>query len=163
QYRETAFNFVSRLMQQEGVFYYFKHEDGKHTLVMADQTGAYEDGPEGSVVYTAGSRAPNHIDGWEHQYEFRSGKWAQTDYNFETPKTSLLASADTVLPLPDAPSYELFDYPGEYTVPADGKELTKLRMEEEEAAYETVLGSSQCCTFSPGTKFTVEEHEVSSE
>jgi type VI secretion system secreted protein VgrG len=163
QYRETAFNFVSRLMQQEGIFYFFRHDNGKHTLVLADHAGAYEDCPESPVSHSGGSLIPNHIDSWEHQYEFRSGKWAQTDYNFETPRTNLLTSADTVLPLPDATDYELFDYPGQYGVLGDGRGLAKLRMEEEEAAYDTVLGSSQCCTFNPGGKITVDKHEIESE
>lgn len=86
QYRETDFNFVSRLMEEEGIFYFFRHADGKHTLVMADQKGAYTDCQESEVEYPhhAGTRAiQDHITHWEHRYEFRTGKWAQTDYNFE--------------------------------------------------------------------------------
>ena len=76
QYRETDFNFVSRLMEEEGIFYFFKHEDGKHTLVLADQKGAYADCKESEVDYPrdAGSRAvKDHITRWEHRYEFRTG------------------------------------------------------------------------------------------
>ena len=51
QYRETDFNFVSRLMEQEGIFYYFRHEDGKHMLVLADQKNAYKDCVEKEVDY----------------------------------------------------------------------------------------------------------------
>ena len=86
QYRETDFNFVSRLMEEEGIFYFFKHEQGKHTLVLADQKSAYVDCPEKQVDYPRdpGSRAiEDHLTHWEHRYEFRTGKWAQTDYNFE--------------------------------------------------------------------------------
>ena len=56
QYRETDFNFVSRLMEEEGIFYFFKHEDGKHTLVLADQKGAYTDCKESEVDYPARRR-----------------------------------------------------------------------------------------------------------
>ncbi len=164
QYRETAFNFVSRLMEQEGIFYFFEHDNGKHTLVLADQAGAYYDCPEGEVTYRAGTAAENRLDSWEHHYEFRSGKWVQTDYNFETPKTSLLTPpATTTTPLPDSPKFELFDYPGEYGVLDDGKGLTGLRMEEEELGYDTVFASGECRTFGPGGKFTVKEHEIESE
>src|SRR6516225_1214926 len=82
QYRETAFNFVSRLMEHEGIFYYFHHEDGKHTLVLANSTGAYQDVPESPVRYSSGQIAPNQVVSWEHHFEFRSGKWTRTDYNF---------------------------------------------------------------------------------
>ena len=61
QYRETAFNFVSRLMEHEGIFYFFRHEDGKHTLVLADAVSAYAECPESPVEYSPGSLAPNHV------------------------------------------------------------------------------------------------------
>jgi type VI secretion system secreted protein VgrG len=164
QYRETAFNFVSRLMEHEGIFYYFRHEKGKHTLVLADHKGAYKDCPENQVQYTAGSLVPSHINGWEHQYEFRPGKWAQTDYNFQTPSANLLTTTKTVIAQPGMDKFEIFDYPGEYPDKGAGQDDTKVRMEEEEAAYEVATGSGGCCTFSPGGKFTLTNaHEVSAE
>ena len=163
QYRETAFNFISRLMEHEGIFYFFRHEDGKHTMVLANATSSYADCPESQVEYSPGSLAPNHVQSWEHHYEFRSGKWSRTDYNFETPSTSLLTSTSTVIDLPDAPKYEIFDYPGEYFVKGDGDPVTKVRMEEEEAGYNVVNAASQCCTFTPCGKFTLKEHDVAAE
>src|SRR5262245_54061958 len=163
QYRETAFNFISRLMEHEGIFYFFRHEDGKHTMVLANAASSYAKCPESPVEYSPGSLAPNHVQSWEHQYEFRSGKWSRTDYNFETPSTSLLTTSSTVIDLPDAPKYEIFDYPGEYFLKGDGDPVTKVRIEEEEAGYDVVNAASQCCTFTPCGKFTLTEHEVAAE
>ncbi len=163
QYRETDFDFVSRLMEQEGIFYFFKHEDGKHTLVLADQKSAYKDCAEKEVVYTAGSLVPSHVSRWEHGYEFRAGKWAQTDYNFETPSTDLMTKSTTIVPLPDNKKFELYDYPGAYAVKADGGELTKVRMEEEEVPYDAVTGASTCRSFTLAGKFTLKEHVCTSE
>jgi type VI secretion system secreted protein VgrG len=164
QYRETDFNFVSRLMEEEGIFYFFKHESGKHTLTLADKKSAYADCTENEVAYSGGGALiPNHINRWEHGYEFRPGKWAQTDYNFETPATDLMTTSTTTMPIPDSKSYEVYDYPGEYAVKADGTELTKIRMEEEEAAYEVAHGASGCRTFTPGGKFTLKKHDCTSE
>jgi type VI secretion system secreted protein VgrG len=163
QYRETAFNFISRLMEHEGIFYFFRHADGKHMMVLANATSSYADVPESPVEYSPGSLAPNHVHTWEHHYEFRSGKWTRTDYNFESPSTNLLTTTGTVIDLPDAPRYELFDYPGEYVVKGVGDPVTKVRMEEEEAGYSVVNGASHCCTFTPGGKFTLEKHDVGAE
>ena len=163
QYRETAFNFISRLMEHEGIFYFFRHEDGKHTMVLANAASSYADCPESPVEYSPGSLAPNHVQSWEHHYEFRSGKWTRTDYNFETPSTNLLTTTSTVIDLPDAPKYEIFDYPGEYVVKGVGDPVTKVRMEEEEAGYSIVNASSQCCTFTPCGKFTLQGHDVAAE
>jgi type VI secretion system secreted protein VgrG len=163
QYRETAFNFVSRLMEHEGIFYYFRHEEGKHVLVLANGPGAYTTCAEGKVEYSTAERAPNNINSWEHQYEYRSGVWSRTDYNFETPSTSLLTTKSTKLPLKGVSRFELYDYPGDYMVKGKGEPVTTIRMEEEEAPYNVVLGSSECCTFSPGGKFELVKHEVPSE
>jgi type VI secretion system secreted protein VgrG len=163
QYRETAFNFISRLLEHEGIFYFFRHADGKHTLVLANAASSYADCPESPVEYSPGSLAPNHVQSWEHHYEFRSGKWSRTDYNFETPSTNLLTTTSTVIDLPDAPKYEIYDYPGEYVVKGNGEPVTKVRMEEEEAGYSTVNAASQCCTFTPCGKFTLQGHDVAAE
>jgi type VI secretion system secreted protein VgrG len=104
QYRETAFNFISRLMEYEGIFYFFQHENGKHTLVIADSGSAYQDVPESPVTYSSGRIAPNQVLTWEHQFEFRSGKWTRTDYNFQTPSTNLLTTTSTVINLPTCPT-----------------------------------------------------------
>jgi type VI secretion system secreted protein VgrG len=163
QYRETAFQFVSRIMEAEGIFYYFRHEEGKHTLVLANHPSSYFDCREARVKYSRGSLAPNHIHSWEHQYELRSGKWTRTDYNFETPSTSLLTSTGTVLKQPGVDKLELFDYPGDYFIKGDGEPVTKIRMQEEEVPYDVVSASSKCCTFTPCGRFTLENHDVDAE
>jgi type VI secretion system secreted protein VgrG len=163
QYRETAFSFVSRLMEEEGIFYYFKHEDGKHTLVLADAKSAYADCQENEVEFFGGSLAPNHISAWEHAYEYRPGKWTQTDYNFESPSTRLLSTTSTVVDLANISAFEMFDYPGGYAKTGDGKALTRIHMEEDEAPHDVVTGASTCCTFTPGAKLKLTRHECDAE
>jgi len=160
QYRETAFNFVSRLMEEEGIAYYFAHEDAKHTLVMFDQSSSYQDVPAdpGATDTPGGS-----IDTWDHQFEFRPGKWTRTDYNFETPTMNLLTSTPTVISLPNVTNFEMFDYPGDYMVKANGDTSTKLRMQEDEVPYEIATATSEYAGFSPGGKFTTEGHSASAE
>jgi len=166
QYRESDFEFVSRLMEQEGIFYFFRHEDGKHTLVLADHKGAYETAAEDEVDFPHDSSAQavaDHITLWEHAWEFRTGKWAHTDYNFETPSNSLMTTEQTVIDLPDSSKYEFYEYPGEYGTTGDGTPLAKLRMEEEEVGYDVVHASSRCKSFSPGFTFSIGQHRISSE
>jgi type VI secretion system secreted protein VgrG len=163
QYRESAFQFVSRLLEDEGIFYYFRHEEGKHTLVLADQTSAYTPCREKEVAYHAGRLRAGHVNAWEHRYEFRSGKSTTTDYNFETPSTSLLASTDTLSKLPGVEKFERFDYPGPHARKDDGTARSKVRMGEEEAPGDVVEGAGTCCTFTPGGTFKLSRHECSSE
>ncbi len=166
QYRETDFNFVSRLMEQEGIFYFFKHTDGKHTMVLADHKEAYESCAESEVDFPrhySSEAITDHITGWEHVWEFRTGKWAHTDYNFETPSNNLMTSEQTVVDLPGNKKYEFYDFPGEYGTTGDGTPLAKLRMEEEEVEHDVVHAASGCKSFSPGFKFSIGEHRSSGE
>ena len=166
QYRETSFNFVSRLMEHEGIFYYFRHAQGKHTLVLGDQSGAYKDCVDKEVQFAANLSSPELTDQlthWEHQYEFRTGKWAQTDYNFKEPTTGLMSQVKTVVKLDGNSKYEFYDYPGEYEKKGDGDGDTKIRMEEEEVPHNMVNGASICRSFSPGGKFKIKKHHCASE
>jgi type VI secretion system secreted protein VgrG len=158
QYRETAFNFISRLMEDEGIFYYFNHEERTPSLLIADDPASYTNFPANSVHLSTDTQPFDHISSWEHQFQFRPGKYTHTDYNFETPSTSLLATQDTIITdVPDAKKFEIFDYPGDYLIGTNGTARAKLRIEEDEAPYHTVAGASNCCTFTPGGKFQIED------
>jgi type VI secretion system secreted protein VgrG len=166
QYRETDFDFVSRLMEQEGIFYYFRQEQGKHTLVLADQVNTYEDCPENEVTCGSSGRSvesDDMITSWAHEYVYRPGKWAQTDYNFESPGDSLMTNTNTIVELDKIDKYEVYDYPGEYAYKEDGNTIVKLRMEEEEVSHDVVVASSLCRTFRPGGKFTLTAHRNDAE
>ena len=159
QYRETAFNFVSRLMEQYGIFYFFQHDDGKHTLVLGDDVSAYVDCKEKEVSFRR--NLPVNVDmitSWEHQFEYRPGKWTHTDYNFKTPKTDLKNDSTTIVDLPGNKSWEIFDYPGEYAEKPEGEALVRVRMEEDELPHDVVNGGGLCRSFTPGGKFTMKEH-----
>ncbi len=164
QYRETAFNFVSRLMEQYGIFYFFQHQDGKHTLVLGDDVSSYFDCQEKEVSLRRDKLGNfDLISLWEHQFEYRPGKWTHTDYNFETPKTDLKNDSTTIVDLPGNKSWEIFDYPGEYSKKPEGDALVRVRMEEDEMPYDVVSGGGVCRSFSPGGKFTMKEHASSAE
>ena len=166
QYRETDFNFVSRLMEDAGIFYYFRHEKDRHVLVLADQNATHADCPEKDVSVAAPERGgdpTDSLENWTHRYEFRPGKWTHTDFNFETPSALLQASTGTLVDIPGASRYEIYDYPGGYTTRNEGEAAVKIRMEEEEAAFDTVTASGSCRTFFAGGKFTVAWHHSGAE
>lgn len=162
QYRETDFNFVSRLMEQYGIFYFFEHGQGKHTLVLADASGAHAECPgqaKASYKHSGGALLKEDvITNWQMEQELRPGKYALSDYNFETPSTSLLANTASTVNVGGNSKFEIFDYPGEYLKKGEGDKLAKLRMEEEEASHLVVNGSSTCRAFSAGYSFTLAEH-----
>ena len=162
QYRETDFNFVSRLMEQYGIFYYFEHEEGKHTLVLGNSPTAHQSCPHQPTARynsTVGDWDDEDVvTGWHMEQELRTGKYSLTDYNFETPSTSLLSSDPTVFSVDGNSSFEIYDYPGIYLTKSQGDKLTKVRMQEEEAPHLVVTGASVCRAFTSGYKFTLSDH-----
>ncbi len=159
QYRETAFEFVSRLMEEFGIYYYFAFSANEHKLILADDTSGYFDcDPHGTAEYRPQRADEATIPAWDRAFEYRSGKVAHTDYNFETPSTNLLATKDSTKSLSGLSKFELFDYPGRYPKTAEGSALAGVRIEEVEAGYDTAAGSSKCSSFAPGGKFELTDH-----
>jgi type VI secretion system secreted protein VgrG len=137
QYRESDFDFASRLMEEEGIYYFFKHTADAHTLVLGNTPGSHPDMPEGSkIIYDAledGTRDEERIDSWEKVQELRSGKYTLWDHCFELPQKHLEAEKtilETVqvgksthkLKVGGNDKLEIYDYPGEYAQRFDGVE-----------------------------------------
>jgi type VI secretion system secreted protein VgrG len=162
QYRETSFNFVSRLMEEFGIFYYFDHStQGKHTMVLGDQSSTLPTCPSSPVSYdteVGGLDDPEVINNWHVGQEVRTGKYTVTDYNFTTPSTSLLANDPTVVSLSASTPLELFDYPGLHTTKDQGDTVAKVRMQEEEAGYMVVSGAGNCRGLMSGYSFELKNH-----
>src|SRR5713101_1734646 len=163
QYRETAFNFVSRLMEEYGIFYFFEHDQNTHKLIFADKPQVHKNCPVQNKVrfnYAPGSTVLHEdiVDNWGAEQELRPGKCALTDYNFQTPNTSLMANVQTVAEIGGNTKYEIYDYPGIHTKKSEGDTTTKVRMEEEEALHHLITGSGNCRSFASGYKFDLDEH-----
>jgi type VI secretion system secreted protein VgrG len=162
QYQETALDFVSRLMEDEGIHYYFTHEDGKHTLVLSDTSA---DNPACAnlekaryVEDVSTSVDEDAITECEIAHEIVAGKYASTDYNFEMPSTSLLATVDAAAET-KGDQLELFEYPGGHVEKDPGEARAKLRIEAEEVQAIHLSGTSNCRTFTPGHTFEMAEHD----
>jgi type VI secretion system secreted protein VgrG len=166
QYRETDFAFVSRLMEHEGIGYHFEHAQGSLKMVVSDSNTAFTDCKDADVETAQGFASPataGVITSWRHEYAFRPGKFVQTDYSFEEPTTSLLATGNGKSTYSGASKAELFDYPGLYEKKPDGDASAKVRIEEEEATASVASGTSTCRSFSPGYTFKIKSHPNSAE
>ena len=159
QYRETDLNFVSRLMEQEGIYYYFKHHDKQHTLVLADSYSAhakvpgYEDLPY-YPPQPGEQREREHIDGWRTSLQIRPGAFVATDFDFEKPKLRL--SAKLLSPHNHAKSeHELYDYPGDFRDLEQADVQVRLRLEEQQSDHEVVRGASNARGLATGALFSL--------
>ncbi|TCT02470.1 type VI secretion system Vgr family protein [Aquabacter spiritensis] len=164
QYRETDFDFLVRILAEEGIYFYFQHESGKHTLVLSDSTSGYTDCADKSVQHAQPTSSLTlAVHTFSSGYSFQSGKTTLKDYDFEQPTSDLTATTTTVLTNSAFKSWEIFDYPGDYTQKSDGTSLSRTRMETPEAAYAVASGTATYPSFVPGAKFTMAKHEVASE
>jgi type VI secretion system secreted protein VgrG len=173
QYRETDFAFVSRLMEEEGMFYFFDHADGKHTMILSNHPGVHEPCPNQAKARYAymlqGNFEDDMISRWHLEQEFRPGKYTLNDHYFQTPSNDLKVTAPGAVKVAGNDKFEVYDYPGYYAkrfdgddkagkVRPDGERTAKLGMQGEEAFHKTINGASNCRAFVPGYKFELVEH-----
>jgi type VI secretion system secreted protein VgrG len=163
QYRETDFNFISRLLENEGIYYYFEHENGKHTLVLCDSPNAHAaaDGYDDLHADTPDLATGHDAYIWDltHGQEITPTQYALTDYDPLQPR-SLLAKAVTVTHDHDPDTFEVFDYPGGYVTPDEGRSYATVRMEEVEAQYAAIHATSSARGIYAGCTFRLIEHPV---
>jgi type VI secretion system secreted protein VgrG len=165
QYRETDFQFITRLLEHEGIYWWVKHEQGKHTLVLMDSASAHDPiAFEARLPYLEDNiEQPRHneplIASWTSEEEIQTEKTVLTSYDFEKPSTSLLAEAQVSRSHPQAGA-ERFDYQGDYTVKADGKQLADDLLEGAQTAYRRYQGLSNVEHFEPGHLFDLVRHPL---
>ncbi|MEO8629196.1 MAG: type VI secretion system tip protein TssI/VgrG [Betaproteobacteria bacterium] len=145
QYRETDFNFVSRLMELEGIYYYFTHAEGKHTLVLADSYSKQSPFPGyKDVQFITSDKLKNpeqdHVSEWYFSREIQPAVYVMDDYDFERPSVELQTKQKVSLKH-DHADCEIYDYPGEYVQASDGENYAKARLDELHTQYELAHGT----------------------
>jgi type VI secretion system secreted protein VgrG len=165
QYRESSFAFVSRLMETEGIYYYFKHENGKHTLVMVDDRRSHvplPDQPSVRFDRESGSGAYHHQDrvyAARMERAVRATRYTLKEYNYLMPKDPLqFESGQTQDGMRLKLDLEMYDFPGEYETNEEGRDYSDLRQEEQEDDHARIQGASDCRSMSPGFRVSLSEH-----
>ena len=155
QYRESDWAFISRLCEEEGIFYYFEHAESDHALVFADQASAHEPIEGDAAVWL------HDVTGQVESREFISRFWFTArigtdrvrlqDFNFVRPGADLGSNAAAETPY----ALEFYDYPGGHEDGSAGRRLAQLRLEEQACAQQTARAQSNCVRMTPGRKFTL--------
>ena len=162
QYRETDFNFISRLMEEEGIFYFFRHSADKHELVLGDASSSHQpvenfaDIPYADdVEHTLGEPV---ISQWRMRHEIQSGKFTLSDYNFETPSTSLKSTTASTTHGHAEATHEVYDYPGLYPEKAKGDARATIRLAEADGRHARFIGQGNTPGLAAGHKFSLVQH-----
>lgn len=162
QYRETDFAFVSRLMEQEGIYYFFRHEGNKHTLVLADSARAHlkQPGYEEIPFYPPQQgerRERDHIEHWEVFRQLEPTACSLRDYDFTRPRADLEVKRSGGGG-GGSPELEIYDYPGGYVQTNEGERYARTRLEEIVAGQERGQGVGNGRGISAGFLFKMREH-----
>lgn len=166
QYRETDFDFVCRLLEDAGIYFYFTHEVDKHTLVLADSYGAHQPIVGYQSLKFAGSMHGNalreeSVSEWAVSGEIQAGSYALTDFDYEKASASNNGSLLSKAQIPSGfavPDFELFDYPGNYASAEAGNALALARMERAHGQSMLVKARSNARGLYCGGLFSLSEH-----
>ncbi|EBU9022568.1 type VI secretion system tip protein VgrG [Salmonella enterica subsp. enterica serovar Ullevi] len=160
QYGETDFDFLQRLMQEWGIYWWFEHSEDSHTLVLADAISAHKACPDSPLVEW-------HQEGLKLDKEFihtitaneslRTGQWVLDDFDFTKPR-SLLANTVANPRETGHATYEHYEWPGDYFDKSEGEMLTRIRMEAQRSPGSRVLGAGNIRTLMTGYTFTLENY-----
>ncbi|MET3812701.1 type VI secretion system tip protein TssI/VgrG [Pantoea sp. UYEF8] len=159
QYQESSLDFISRLMELEGIYYFFRHEADRHTLVLCDapdqhqafpgyETIAYHVTPSGGVVTEEG------ISQWSLAESVTPGIYSTDDYDFRKPNAWMLqARQNPASPVPG--SVDVYDWPGHFVDHSHGESYARIRQEVWQAEHHSVSGSGTATGIAPGFTFSI--------
>lgn len=159
QWNESDLDYLLRRFEEDGLFYWFSHDEGSHRLNVGDSAGSWT-GPsasaegEAKVRLAQGSTDRNHINEWMRTYAYVPGQRTGADWNFETPHMVPANTTPSLVQMPDAMKRELYDYPARISSPAEAERAQKLRMQASEADHNHVFGRSSSRILEAGRRFT---------
>jgi type VI secretion system secreted protein VgrG len=167
QYRETDLDFVTRIMEEFGMYYFFEHKDNEHTLVLADSKSSHPPLPgSGKIPYRElvgkQQRKEEHLSHWIPGRRFNTGKVVLNDYDFLKPSAKLISEHESASAYQNS-KLETFDYPGRYVEKSDGDRYAKLRLEAEQASDNRCQGTGSAVSLFPGALVSLKEHPTGSQ
>ena len=163
QYRETDFNFVQRLLEEEGMFYYFEHTAEGHTMIICDDSSTLVPLPEQPQIrfHTASvTETADAITQWSGNRQLQSGKIAVQTFDYRQPTNRLPVAMKSLNKQGDVDDFEIYDFPGQYTHGTydEGEALLRLRVEALELKGKSFHGASNCRAMKPGYTFELLQH-----
>lgn len=159
QWNETDFDFLTRRFEEDGLFYWFSHEEGSHRMHIGDSASSWS-GPsaaaegDGRVRLAQGSSDRNHITEWMRRYAYVPGKRSGADWNFETPQIVPGTTVPSLVQMPGAMARELYEYPARIADVGAAERAQKLRVQATEADHNWVAGRSTSRVLEAGRRFT---------
>ena len=158
QYRESDFDFVSRLMEEEGIFYFFEHSADAHRMILVDHESQFKESAfQPRVDFAAQFDLDEHeavVSDWQTRRVMRSEAYELRDFNFRNPALNLTANVQSK----SKREREIYDYPGEYETRDSGEKIVRVRHEEQQSQQFRISAVTNGRGFLPGFRFELHEH-----
>jgi type VI secretion system secreted protein VgrG len=159
QYRETDFNFVSRLMEEEGIYHYLEHANGRHVMKLVDSYSGHKPLENAATIPYYPPHQQTHADaqyirGLTSTQSIQPGAVALDDYDFTKPKADLTVKAK-LIEAHERADYEVFDYPGEYAQTDDGDHYVRARVDELHAEFDRLRADCNVREIAVGGLFSL--------
>lgn len=164
QYRESDFDFISRLCEEEGIYFYFTHTQTDHTIVFTDD-GSTHSAIDGSTIEYKSDNlvgGEDHVYRWDRMYSIQPGAFVLRDYDYNKPRANLEVRLNGSRSHTYS-GFEEFDYPGSYSETADGNRYLKFRNEQVQVDYLQIHATAKTHRIATGFTFTLAEHDIASE
>ncbi len=155
QFEESIFHFISRLLEQAGIYYYFVHDAKSHTLILADSVQGYINNQKTAILANNAAHSQAHFYRWHKSIGFSPQKITRADYHYLTPDMSLLQrhAINTGIQVGINSQFEHYQYPGAYQTLEQGfKKVTELsQVERAKSIVISAEGTIKDC--SPAERF----------
>ncbi|MBS1792235.1 MAG: type VI secretion system tip protein VgrG [Acidobacteria bacterium] len=184
QYQETDFDFISRLMEEEGIYYYFEHTDKTHRMILADTPQSHRVAPEKPALeyhdgkFVGAEGVATGVRQWRWRNKWRTGRVRLWDYNFQLPANKLNAEQPSLF-LNGNRELEVYEFPAGYARKLDGiaagggeqsdklqkifedrEHTAKVRMQEIDSQNRTATAATDCANLTAGYRFELRRHPV---
>ena len=159
QYQESSLDFISRLMELEGIAYYFSHEDDKHTLVLTDAATQHQPFSGYEVIPyhqtpSGGSTDEEGIGQWALEDSVTPGIYSLDDYDFRKPNAWLFqAQQNPASPKPG--SIDVYDWPGRFVEQGHAEFYARIRQERWQVEHQQIQATATAAGIAPGHTFTL--------
>lgn len=174
QYRETDWDFACRLMEEEGIYFYFEHNENSHRLVLGDSPSGHAFIPNTKTLQfvletTLKDGMTDAVFNWNVVNQLNSGKVTLWDHHFQVPAQRLEAVQTSAVSNGNNKTLEVYDYPGAYArwhdkssssfaPQSDASRIAQIRMQEIDGRFMVASGSSDACGMTAGHRFELENH-----
>lgn len=160
QYNESTWHFLSRLLEDAGIYYYFDYAQGQHTLMLVDDVNGCKQFSTPVIYANHSADSVDHVYRWSKETRYVAKTITRSDYDFQSPATSLLVSRHnpTYIAPRVALASEHYLYPGHYRSVSAGIRKTNLLCETSQASSVDIVGASHYQAFQAGTVFSLTQH-----